>query len=218
MDWAMARGIPWGFLSCGFQFDIGVDSSRLESLKPWIPYLQQAHFVTVRSPVCLRIVEELSGRGDGRFFPDAAYLYRPTAGPITADGLKTVVIVPAARVNAEDRLIRHFIRLFESVGHRVVWLGMGAKPDDQPLLDAVARMQPGVFAISCRSPVEAHGHIARSQFVITGRYHGMVFARSCGIPFFVPEHTQHKIRHEDLTVDPAGAIGHIETLQAVLRQ
>jgi hypothetical protein len=30
-------------------------------LKPWVPYLKQAAFITLRSPNCVRIAQEISG-------------------------------------------------------------------------------------------------------------------------------------------------------------
>src|SRR5882757_7801435 len=62
MDWAITHGIPFGILSCGFQFASGQGPSNLAALTSWVPYLKQALFVTLRSPTCVRIAEELTGR------------------------------------------------------------------------------------------------------------------------------------------------------------
>lgn len=212
LDAAIERRIPFGFLSCGFQFPPGSRNADMESLRVWAPYLAKARFVTLRSPSCVRIAQELAKRNDVRFFPDAAYLLRP--GPRSETD--SVIIVPAGAINARDPFIEHFLRLFDSIGFRQVWISMGSAGDDAaPLADARLKY-PAACVVEQPTPREALEHIGRARFVLTGRYHGMVFARSCGVPFFVSQDSPHKIASEDWRADPAGAAGHIETLRNAL--
>lgn len=212
MQAAIERGIPWGFLSCGFQFEVQRDAAYARSLKPWVPYLQNASFITLRSRECVRIACEISGRTDAAFFPDAAYLYHPAsleqvppAGGIT--------IVPAGLVNPRNTLINHYLRQFAASGAPVSWLRMGALVDDGWMLEEAAQRFPEAKIISKPEPETAFRCIASSRFVITGRYHGMIFARTSRVPFITPTDVPYKLRHEDYETPAASAIGHFELLR-----
>ncbi|HBJ87438.1 MAG TPA: hypothetical protein DDZ88_26995 [Verrucomicrobiales bacterium] len=214
MDAAIARGIPWGILSCGFQFQINREAEYAAALKPWAPYLKQAAFITLRSPNCVRIAQEISGRDDARFFPDAAYLYRPT---VEADQ-QAVTLVPAGLVNARNTLIKHYMRQFAASGTPTRWLGMGAPVDDDKLLAEVTERFPQSQIIARPGPQAAFETIARSRFVLTGRYHGMIFARVSRAPFITPVDSPYKIRMEDLNADISTAAGHFEVLRRFLQR
>lgn len=212
LERAKALGIPWGISSCGFQFAQGQDWRNPAALEPWRPWLSEARFLTLRSPVCARIAAQLTGRTDCHFFPDAAYLFAGK-NPKPRKPKPALTIVPAGVINPVNHLARHFIKLFASLGWQQVWLSMGSAMDDDMLMVDAVREYPDARIIRRSSPAAAWEQIAASSFVLTGRYHGMVFARSCGIPFFVPESSPHKIVHEDFTADPAAAIGHVEVLR-----
>jgi hypothetical protein len=212
MDAAIARGIPWGILSCGFQFQINRETEYSTALRPWVPYLKQAAFITLRSPNCVRIAQEISGRDDAQFFPDAAYLYQPK---VEADQ-QAVTLVPAGLVNARNTLINHYMRQFAASGTPTRWLGMGAPVDDDKLLAEVAERFPQSQIFARPGPQAAFETIARSRFVITGRYHGMIFARVSRVPFITPVDSPYKIRMEDLNADISTAAGHFEVLRRFL--
>jgi hypothetical protein len=215
MDAAIARGIPWGILSCGFQFQVNREAEYTAALKPWVPYLKQAAFITLRSPNCVRIAQELSGRNDVRFFPDAAYLYQPRV-ELTEEVPRVVTLVPAGLVNARNVLINHYMRQFAASAAPTLWLGMGAPVDDDKLLLEVTAQFPQSQIIARPGPQAAFAAIARSRFVITGRYHGMIFARVSRVPFITPVDSPYKIRMEDLNADISAATGHFEVLQRFL--
>lgn len=212
MDAAIERGIPWGFLSCGFQFEVHRDAAYATSLKPWVPYLQLAHFISLRSPACVRIAQEISGRADAVFHPDAAYLYHPPVGTM-ADQTKNVTLIPAGLVNPRNALITHYLRQFAAAGTPVTWLSMGAPVDDGEMLEEAARRFPASKIIVPAHPREAFEHIARSRLVITGRYHGMIFARTSRVPFITPVDVPYKMRSEDDSVPMSDAAGHFDVLR-----
>lgn len=211
MDAAIQRGLPWGILSCGFQFQVSREADYGSVLKPWIPYLKQAAFITLRSPNCARIAGEITGRSDVHFFPDAAYLYRqePDSEDQVTHG---VTIIPAGHVSPTNALIQHYIRQFEASETPVTWLGMGAPVDDGRHFPHVERRFPQHPIIASPGPRLARQTIARSRFVISGRYHGMVFARSCRVPFITAVEAPYKIRMEKLDADIRLAEGHFEVL------
>jgi|GEM_PF-1400913 len=217
MDAALKRGIPWGILSCGFQFQINREAEYATALRPWVPYLKQAAFITLRSPNCVRIAQEISGRADARFFPDAAYLYRPAMEGAEAPP-QAVTLVPAGLVNARNTLVHHYLRQFDASGTPAQWLGMGAPVDDDKLLAEAAERCPQSRIIAHAEPRLAFETIARSRFVVTGRYHGMIFARINRVPFITPMDSPYKIRMEDLDADMSAAAGHFEVLRQFLRR
>ncbi|MFN0079498.1 MAG: polysaccharide pyruvyl transferase family protein [Prosthecobacter sp.] len=212
LDAAIARDIPWGFISCGFQFEGQRDAAYATALKPWVPYLQQAHFITLRSSSCVRIAREISGRDDAMCFPDAAYLYQPVLAAPTA-AAHAVTLVPAGFVNPRNTLINHHLRQLASSGLSVTWLSMGAPVDDAPLLEHALRCFPDSHIIANPGPQAAFDCIAHSRFVITGRYHGMIFARTNRVPFITPVDVPYKLRVEELTADIATAAGHFDVLR-----
>lgn len=212
MDEAIKRRIPWGFISCGFQFQFNGEENDVSRLQPWAPYLRQAHFVTLRSPRCVRIAQELSGREDVVFAPDAAYLYRPETAA-SWDDMRSITLVPAGAVNARNELIKHYLRQFAASGMSVTWLGMGAPADDHELLTEAAKRFPQAQIIASPGPKVAFETIARSRFVITGRYHGMVFARTSLVPFITSVNAPYKIRMENLEENISAAATHFEVLR-----
>ena len=217
MDAAIKRGIPWGFLSCGFQFQVHRDAAYSQALRPWLPYLQQASFITLRSRECVRIAEEISGRTDGMFFPDAAYLYCPM-GEMQNGVQRGVTLVPAGLVNPRNALINHYLRQFAASDTPVSWLSMGAQVDDGWMLEEAAQRFPKSTIIVPADPEAAFRHIATAGLVITGRYHGMVFARTSRVPFITPVDVPYKLRHEDYSAATASAEGHFEVLRRFIRE
>jgi hypothetical protein len=215
MDEAIRRGLPWGILSCGFQFQIHREADYASALKPWVPYLKQAAFITLRSPNCVRIAREISGREDVHFFPDAAYLFRLDAAP-DDDTTHGVTMIPAGFVNPKNALMNHYLRLFAASETPVTWLGMGAPVDDDRHLTEASERFPGHTIIAAPGPGLAWRTISRSRFVISGRYHGMVFSRSCRVPFITTVEAPYKIRMEDLETDMRQAEGHFDVLSRFL--
>src|SRR6186713_605041 len=92
MHWAKQRGIPWGFLSCGVQLRREHEGHVSEVLAPWIPWLREARFITLRSKACVDVVAKITGRGDIHQFPDLAYLFRPPSPKATGQRIITFVI------------------------------------------------------------------------------------------------------------------------------
>lgn len=216
MDWAIQNRIPWGILSCGFQFRPQEKAPHADVLRPWIPYLENARFITLRSPVCRQIAEELTGRDDVKFFPDLGCLYRSKNTNPACAKEDLLTIIPAGLINPRNALVQHFIRLFTSMRYGIQWLSMGAPIDDTQHLDEAAKQYPDAVIIARPGPERAFKEIARSRMILSGRYHGMVFARSCRIPFFVPQEAPHKIMSEDWAAVTGDAIGHITTLRSHL--
>jgi hypothetical protein len=216
LEWARSEGVPWGFSSCGFQFEGDQSGRNKRALEPWKPWLRGARFITLRSPACQRLAVELAGREDSRFFPDAACLYAPRVRT-KASRVKTLTIVPAGVVRPGEPALVHLLRPYLGMKDwRVVWMNMGAPRDGEGHMAAAREQHPSHALIPATTPKDAFQQIAASSLVITGRYHGMVFARACGVPFITFPDAPYKIEQEDFTADPASARGHFDVLRRVI--
>lgn len=220
LDAATQAGIPWGFLGCGLQVRQNVKGKGYLTsvLEPWMPYLREARFVTLRSPSCVNIVHEMGGVTHARFFPDLGYLFDPIDARHVARR-RVLTYVPSGSADPKNRDTQNVIEPFLSVGYELVALSMGAACDDARHLEKVRSRYPQATIIAERTPQDALAAVARSSYVYTGRYHGLVFARTAGVPFGTPlGPAQYKIREEDLACDIRRAIGHIEVLQSFLKR
>jgi exopolysaccharide biosynthesis predicted pyruvyltransferase EpsI len=217
MDFARERGIPWGFIGCGLQLRRDGDGYDIGAIDCWIEYLRNAHFLTVRSAKCVEIIRELTGGDMAVFFPDLAYLLDPISSRRQPQH-KRVTLVPCGSVHTNDESICQLIEPFLSVGYELTILRMGAACDDQIHLDRAAETHPQATLIVPDSPATALETIASSSFVITGRYHGMVFSRIAGIPFHVRMRASYKVLEENLHSSIQDAVGHINALKSVIDQ
>lgn len=217
MDAAIRRGIPWGILSCGFQFRHQREASYATALRPWEPYLQAAGFITVRSPNCQRIASEIGRREDVHFFPDAAYILK-TGLRATKAAPRVVTIVPAGAIHAECPVIQNYMRQFAASRVPTAWMSMGAPVDDDHHLALAARFFPETKIIRNSGPLNAFRQIARSRFVITGRYHGMVFSRASQVPYITALDTTYKIRREHHATPIRQASGHFKVLRQFIKR
>lgn len=217
MQWAKERSIPWGILSCGVQLRREHEDELPEVLAPWRAWLREARFISVRSPACAEVIAAITGRNDVRFFPDLGYLFRPPhrkAGKAPTE--RTVTFVFGGMINPINLFCKHLIRQFQAAGMRIVWLSMGAEVDDGRFIDEVRRSYPTHGLVPTPTPAEAWQQIAASYFVVSGRYHGMIFARTAGVPFFVPQEAPWKIRKEAFDAEMRDAAGHVKLLREAL--
>src|SRR5690606_17285068 len=105
---------------------------------------------------------------------------------------------------------------FLSVGYRITVMNMGARRDDEYRLSLLRDCYPDAHFVLDPTPEQAMGVIAASAYVIAGRYHAMVFARTARVPFYIPSNAPYKTKHEDLSSDPASAALHLVSLERFL--
>ncbi|MCA9163528.1 MAG: polysaccharide pyruvyl transferase family protein [Planctomycetales bacterium] len=213
LDVAIDRGIAWGFVGCGLQVKPRGDSYHFEALGPWAPYLASAPILTVRSESCLQQVRRLSANPLAAYYPDLGYLFDPIGAGDTSKR-RTVTIVPSGCVTPEelDRVLPPFV----SVGYDITILSMGALCDDDYRIRLLSELYPQARVITRPTPAEALATIAGSGYVVAGRYHALVFARTARVPFYIPHDAPYKSKQEDLRQAPELAAGHIERLRKFL--
>ena len=228
---ARQKGIPTGFSSVGFQYDpktLGVDW-KLQAAECWKPFLEQAKFVTVRSPNDLQRAAELGIRA--QYFPDLCYLMRRHIPKNLPCNHKVLVIVPGAGVFRYDPNAQSLMGLQESCTQRYVrgWLDAGGRlevvrmgaPNDTVIhLKRLRHLYKGVPVYDEGNPKECLRRIAGAGQVISGRYHGMIFARCAGVPCYTVPLAPYKIVSEPPADTPdnmmRGAAHHLEVLRNYL--
>ncbi len=214
---ARRRGIPYAFLSVGVQIRVNIGNVAEaacfeEALHRWTPVLKGAEFITVRDT---RSCLELQRRGvSASQHPDLCYLIPG----MRESYAHFVTVIPGPGVSMAFRDFRQVLEHRLQEGGGLVLLNTGASHDDC-LLDDLAAEYPVLFSIRSgyATPALARDVIRSSRVVLTGRYHGLVFARAAGKDYWIPPVARPlKIAVEDLAADPAEAIRHIERLSDYL--
>lgn len=208
-DFALKHAIPYGFTSIGIQRQDREDQDPLRSeLANWRSILEQAQFIYCRHSWDCEYLSANLERPAVAHYPDLVYLLRYIYGIERAAPRRKAVVI-ADRWLLEPRYLeqlRIFIRRF-----RLVFLLFGQ--DDahhQETLDTFSD-GTGVRLADCviqkdKNRREYLRHIAGSQLVVTGRYHGLVLARSLGVePLYDGSRCPDKFHKEALICNPAGS-------------
>jgi len=220
VDQAQQLGIPFGMISCDFQFDRATDSEKGFIIDPvvekWFPLLQRADFIQLRSK---HSVEILAGLGiSARYAPDLAYLFRPIDVLKSTD---TITVVPAGRVCVSNSEVEIDIQSAQSKwpDARLLFINMGGPVGDEKTLEFSERYPRATIVLSDRAePVKVLDIIGRSHLVLSGRYHGMVFARNCGTPCKTYPGAPYKIDVEPWLADAGDAWQNVLTLREQIRR
>ena len=239
MNWycrhAMKRKIPYGFLSIGYQFKprtIGTWQKAV--VKKWQPYVQKAAFITVRSESDREYTMDTLEREDVQYYPDLCYLIGKGVKLPVPSPPPRLIIVPGAGVaqsskrataKVQDLYTNNLITSYIRAGWDLGVVRFGAMGDDGYKIKRLRKLYgKQVVNIDTKGdPQQCFKHIAESQMVITGRYHGMVFARAAGVQYLTMPMTPYKVYVEDKTernpkVLEAQAWKHIETLQLHIKR
>ena len=231
MSWylrfAHQNKVPFGFSSAGFQYDpkvLGV-SWVVQPSECWQPWLQLAKFVTVRSPADVQRARELGVKA--QFFPDLCYLMKRHIPKELHRDCKVLVIVPGAGVfryepdaraviGVQELCTRRFVQGWLDSGGRLQAVRMGAAADTVIHLKRLRAAYKDIEVYEGGDPKVCMRHIAAAAQVVSGRYHGMIFARCAGVPCWTMPLAPYKIVSEPAIADPSAAIKHIQVLRRFL--
>ncbi len=213
MDEAIRQKIPWGFLSCGIQVARLGNGYDWKSLIPWKPCLQRADFLTVRSETDAAILGQLTGRNDIRFFPDLCYLAGEAWGRPSANADKYVLLIPTSFHDVRSRAVSESIAKAEDAGCALVICNFGAERDDLPAIDRCRKALPRARVVLNPTPRDAFHLVCGAKWVVSGRYHGIIFARAAGVPCCAPANGPYKIREDPSHVSFQEARQHLEILR-----
>jgi len=219
VKWAEQAGIPVAFSSVGVQARLNIeDETRSwcldEALARWPDVLRRAVLITVRDPSTQAL---LAARGiASQFYPDVCHL---TPGLETQyDHFITVIPGPGCSLNFRDFRAALDEKLTQHPDTPLVILTTGA-PEHDFLVDELAFNYPVMATFKSRYvDVDLSLAVVRSsRFIFTGRYHGMVFARAAGKPFWRSAVMHpYKMQAEDLSVPLKNAFGHVQRVAQLL--
>ncbi|MDF1813466.1 MAG: polysaccharide pyruvyl transferase family protein [Verrucomicrobiales bacterium] len=214
-------GIPYGFVSCDLQVRRvpGSDDADAFDYEPvvnaWLPNLRDAAFVWLRS---VRSVDVLAKEGIvAEYCPDLCYLFRPDN---VLTSRRYITIIPGFRVKAENPAVMADLELARGKWPDAVpiLLNMGG-----PVADEVTAKFGGqlpeikVYLSDEVTPEVALEKISSSHYVLSGRYHGMIFSRACGVPVRTYARSQYKIEVESALPLGGDPWRNVLALQEVLR-
>jgi len=233
MSWyikeAKRLDIPFAFISADFQFKRKKEDKNEfdteETLDKWCPILKAAEVVHLRSLNSVKLLAEREVKST--YTPDLAYLWRPLSPYLKVDDSFSPQLPNSSRkditIIATTDFFRPTNQLFmnklrakiKQLGNvsRLNLINMGASglEDERSIKLKEALEKDGTTNLNlCLSddltPDSALQIINNSAFVFSGRYHGMILSRNCGVPYFVREdEPQYKIHSEEampLTRDP----------------
>jgi hypothetical protein len=216
---AQRIGIPFGFISCDFQFRRDPDDLKKfvtdQTIEAWLPQLRLAKFIQLRS----RESVDLLANHDvaASYAPDLAYLLRPIN---TVKSQDLITVIPAAQVRLSNESIVQDIHSAQEQhpDSPLLFLNMGGPVTDAEVQQFGSEFSADIILSDQIDPTRALDIIGRSHLVLTGRYHGMVLARNCGTPYRTYPHSQYKISVEPALEDAGDAWQNVITLSRVLRE
>jgi len=224
MDYAIKNQTPYGFASCGVQVrrnkdKTGWDYSRFT--KRWLPYLEKAEFISLRSQKSCDYLNNKLKRNDVQYFPDLCYLYREPVLKLRSYNAKQyITIIPCASCKIQNKEVRNKLKwaMKKWPDKKVIAMNMGSPLSDDRV-KAVKKVFPEVKEIPSQhlTPARALEIIHKSEYVISGRYHGMIFSRVCDTPFYTAKGAQYKIEVEDRKSNMEEAIGHVNVIKNYLK-
>lgn len=211
-------GKPYGFLSVGVQARVNLTDNMSwyldEALARWAPLLVDAALVTVRDTTSLL---EMQKRGVSvEWFPDLCYLSEGLRESL--DHLITIIPGPGVAMEFIDFREKLEAYMVEFPSLPLVVMNTGAEESDY-MVDEVTRTYPSMASFKARhtTPQMAQNVIRCSQYVFTGRYHGLIFARAAHKNFWKPRVVSPlKMIAEDTQSDMTLAYGHVAALSAFL--
>lgn len=208
---AVKRGIPFALSSVGIQARSDGNGGYVvkDTLATWGPYLRKAAGVSVRDAFSQEHVTSLGVAA--QLAPDLCYLVEGVSP--SADYFITVV--PAT--GCSPRYPKFHSKLQSALTQypncALVVMNMGAEVKGDNYIDEIASKYPVMASFKTQhlTPEMAVEIIRMSQFVLTGRFHGLVFSRAARKNYWIPEQgATLKLDQENLTSDIREALLHVE--------
>lgn len=209
---AKKKGIPIAMISCGIQ----LMNKNIRDLKVWKKWFDYAKVITMRSQRGAQIVKRFSSNPNIHYYPDLGYLF--STDEFVLEEPNSVCIIPSRNVHYKNKTFLSTLKANCDAYKRFYILEMGSPNDNrndiEKLLDLLDDKNFTMYWNP--TPETVLNVIKRCRFVITGRYHGMVFARKEGKWVIHFETSEFKFVHEDTSSDMSNAIFHIKKLIQVI--
>ena len=231
---ARKREIPYAMVSVGYQFKpLGSGQWIKKPVEKWGKYVRDAQLVTVRSKSDLQFTRHLGKEEHAFYYPDLCYgIAELVRGDLDKDPERQICVIPGAglfhsmdkvspAVWVQQNYTLALQRLLEQLGYKGMQLvRMGAGSADNAKIRLVRKMfgDEEMPTYGSGDPRECLKKIASAEVVISGRFHGMVFARSAGVPVITMPAAPYKIWTEDVNLDVGAYKGHIEKMGEFLKK
>ena len=184
LNHALKQGKPIGFLSAGIQIRPSlVKESFLadgpDFIAPWEKYLAKASFICVRSQMCYDIIKKVAPQQENlHYFPDACYLLKPPGYKLTPPDVHVLIPTPSSVKSREFKLAVKALPKKERV-----YIAAFATDDIECVraFEKTLVCHQNLISRTNLFPLDAMAILSNAKSVITGRYHGAVFARAAGL-------------------------------------
>jgi hypothetical protein len=192
---AMQKNADIFIISCGVQ---GPVDNFERDFEPWKKVMDYAKLITVRSPTDKSLIDKFTDPSKVHYFRDLGYIF-PHMNTITKNKTKTTTLIIAGPINNENEDLNKKV---QDLKNDTVLMNMGGMDDDDNQNRIKAYAIPGVnikkYYGSARAKEFDFSNnnkkgdlnldktlniIFNSEIVFTGRYHGMIFSRTLGIPY-----------------------------------
>ena len=217
-DYAEKAGIPIAFCSVGIQTRANTDDYTEwyvdEALARWSNILRKATFITVRDPKSQALLLERNISAQAA--PDVCHLILGLEPK--NDHFLTVIPGPGCGKVFRDFRSALETKLAEYPDVPLIIMNTGA-PDSDYMVDELSSVYPTMATFkSAQTSVDLVLSVIRnSLYVMTGRYHGLVFARAAGKPFWrAATMRTFKMYAEALAREPFEAALHLQVMSDFL--
>ena len=228
MKEAIKRKVPYGFISVGLQCTKGKEGWNFGQVDKWIPWVKKADFASFRDKTSYEYFSDKTERTDFTWAPDLGYAFKlgpqKLLGHFTKD-LKYLLVVPCFNIKQWSDESKEVAKEWqkENPTSPVFVMNMGGPTSNFRVDEAIKHLWFGKNAVPIYSsditPHLALELISKADHLITGRYHGMVFARMHCVPYTLIDSTNtFKIANEDLSVGNAKSEHHLAVLKRELEK
>lgn len=188
LEQAEKLGKSYSFLSCGVQIykstgDMSIEKlveMGIEQIEPWVKYLKNAKLITVRSEECKQIIDGATeGKANCYYVPDMAYAYVPPK----VEKQKGLGILIPTKASLKNPKFEWAWAHLNNTCEKIYVVAMAK--DDYDIVrnfGEIVKMRKQGDYFTDISPREALALVGSAEVVMTGRYHGGIFSRVCGLP------------------------------------
>ncbi len=245
---AKMKNIPLCIISCGIQGYIENDKWKdISCLDSWRDTLNYASLITVRSKKDLEIIRNLTYNKNIFYFRDLGYIYPHISGVIDRKDPKEkkkksgiVTLIVAGPIYPSNKDVINILYDKKYKFHTVNIVNMGSRNSDDNAKKISEINLEGMNVIkfygcgiaeefnfenkSNPSDIDLHmliKIIQNSDLVLTGRYHGMIFARSLGVDYDTLGMGTNKILWEEdvnsVSTAVTNSYNHIKKIRDILK-
>jgi polysaccharide pyruvyl transferase WcaK-like protein len=206
LEKAIELGIPYAFVSCGIQTRVLTGNTNIRgSLFRWKKYIEGASLITVRSQNCRDIL--LDWNPNIIYCPDLGYL----AEPVNYHLIEKDSLV-MTQTGQDFLYTDEYLNMYKHLPCTIISMSRDDDSESERVAQAINAKYLRVYI-----PGEAVSVMRDAKVVVSGRYHGIVFARSMKTEVIRNSSNLYKSNVEIPPIDRNEAMGNIEELRKLLK-